>query len=134
MKALSGYAEWFWLLAKNWKDVENRRWPLTRYFRPMELPVRVYLHASKGLASPEERKFIADNLTPQQLEEIMQVDMDAIRGTLFATVVLTGNVTAHDSKWFFGPNAFLCQDGVFLPKPIPYRGQRGFFEVNLKEV
>lgn len=26
MKALSGYAEWFWLLAVNIKPVENRDW------------------------------------------------------------------------------------------------------------
>lgn len=28
MKALSGYAEWVWLMAMNWKDIENRNWSL----------------------------------------------------------------------------------------------------------
>ena len=42
--ALSGYAEWFWLMTKNWKDVENRNWSITRYVKRDELPVRVYLH------------------------------------------------------------------------------------------
>ena len=26
VKALSGYAEYFWLMAMNWKDIENRNW------------------------------------------------------------------------------------------------------------
>ncbi len=129
MKALSGYAEWFWLLAKNWKDVENRDWPLYRFFRPMELPVRVYLHASKTPASREETDFIHRVLSGEQWDEFCAVDWNALRGTLFAKITFTYDVTEYNSPWFFGKHGFLAHDGVFLDKPIPYRGQLGFFKV-----
>jgi hypothetical protein len=83
MKALSGYGEWFWLLAKGWKDVENRDWSLFRYIKPSELPVRIYLHASKTPASHESRiyqnsmkftKLIGINTEVQLLEKLQSSD------------------------------------------------------------
>lgn len=68
MKALSGYAEWFWLLAKNWKDVENRNWSLPHEIA-MSLPYRIYLHASKTAASQEEIDFIIRQLSIEQYVE-----------------------------------------------------------------
>lgn len=131
MKALSGYAEWFWLMAKNWKDIENRNWPLYRYFRPMELPVRVYLHASKTPASLEEIEFIHKLLSEEQWEEFCAVDWMALRGTIFAKITFTADVTEYASDWFFGKHGFLAKDGKLLEQPIPYRGQLGFFNVEL---
>lgn len=130
-KALSGYAEWFWLMAKNWKDVENRSWALWRYFKPMELPVRVYLHASKTPTPPDEMEFIRQRLDEFQLQEFNRFDFNSIRGTIFARITITGNVTALSSPWFFGSNGFLVSDGSFIEKPIPYRGSLGFFSVKV---
>ena len=129
MKALSGYGEWFFPMAMNWKPVENRDWPLTRYFKPAELPVTVYLHCSKTKASKEDIFFIRACLTPEQRAEFDAVDFEALRGTLFAKITFTADVTESDSKWFFGKHGFLAKDGELLTKPIPYRGQWGFFEV-----
>ncbi len=139
MKALSGYAEWFWLMAKNWKDYENRGWPLRRYFRPMELPVRVYLHASKQAASEEEIEFIANTLKPEtRLIEFMATDFAKYRGKIIGEITITGDIQVEGrqpvvSPWLFGPFGFFVKDGTLYDKPIPYRGQLGFFDVSLAE-
>jgi hypothetical protein len=139
MKALSGYAEWFWLMAKGWKDVENRNWSLTKYIH--QLPVRIYLHASKTQASDEEIDFIHRLIDGERWEEFMAVDWEAIRGHIIGEITITDEVTHDDigmkitkSPWFFGIYGFVVKDGKLLDKPIPYRGQLGFFEVNLPEV
>jgi hypothetical protein len=45
MKALSMSRPWAWLVAKGWKDIENRKWPLPKNFI---LPQRIYIHAAKS--------------------------------------------------------------------------------------
>lgn len=138
MKALSGYAEWFYLIAKGWKDIENRTWPLTRAFKKSQLPVRVYLHASKGSALASDIKFIESQLFPGQLQEFRQVNWDLYRGTLMGEATITSQEKFYPmlraskwSPWFFGPYGFWLEAGVLYEKPIPYRGQLGFFDVVL---
>lgn len=129
--ALSGYAEWFWLMAKNIKPVENRDWSLYRYIKPMELPIRIYLHASKKPASKDEINFIKNRLTSDETIEFNSMDFGKIRGTIIADITITGQVTASESKWFFGKYGFLVKDGKLLENPIPYKGQLGFFKVEV---
>jgi len=139
MKALSGYAEWFWLMAKNWKDVENRNWSLTRHIKREELPIRIYLHASKRPTPPGEIAFIKRKLSLEQLEEFEKVDWEEYRGCIIGEITITDEVTMDDigmkithSKWFFGTYGFVVEDGVLYDRPIPCRGQLGFFEVKLE--
>jgi len=144
MKALSGYAEWFWLMAKNYKDVENRNWSLFRYFKPADLPVRVYLHASKTKASEDELNFIETMLIKDvsKLDEFLQVDWDKLRGHIIGEVTIVGQIrkvpglfnTALADKyakspWFFGEYGFAVKDGVLYNKPFQWRGSLGFFEI-----
>ena len=138
MKALSGYAEWFWLMAKNWKDVENRNWPLTRYIKRDELPVRVYLHASKNPTSKADISFIRSKLAPEQQEEFDVVDWDRYRGRIIGEITITDEVRFEDigmkathSPWFFGEYGFVVEKGVLYENPIPCKGRLGFFEVEL---
>jgi len=145
MKALSGWAEYFWLLAKNIKPIENRNWPLTRFFDREELPVRIYLHASKTPASKDDIAFIRKNLYPEQLKEFDSVNWKDYRGSIIGEITITGQVTlvnsgilADDkglqavySGWFFGIYGFVVENGVLYDKPIPYKGQLQFFEVNI---
>ena len=138
MKALSGYAEWFWLMAKNWKDVENRNWSLTRYIKRDELPVRVYLHASKKPASKEDIALIRKNLNPVRRQEFDQVDWGVYRGNIIGEITITDEVTMDDwghpathSRWFFGTYGYVVKDGELYDRPIPCRGQLGFFPVEL---
>lgn len=137
MKALSGYAEWFWLMAKNIKPVENRSWSLTRYIKRAELPIRIYLHASKKPASDEEVDFMARQLTESQWNEFCGVNWNGYRGHIMAEITIVDEVTADDigikethSPWFFGKFGYVVRDGKLLDKPIPYRGQLGFFKVD----
>ncbi len=137
MKALSGYAEWFWLMAKNWKDVENRSWPLSRYCKA--LPVRVYLHASKTPTPADELQVIWSTLNPRQLKEFYLVNWKAYRGAIIGEITFTENVfesrLSHpiiDSPWFYGPYGFVAKDGVLYEHPIPYKGSLGLFEINLE--
>jgi hypothetical protein len=149
VKALSGYAEWFWLLAKGWKDVENRPRPLPK---TLELPARIYLHASKTPTSYQDDAFILELLTFEQIEEYIDVDWSKYRGAIIGEITITGQCDVNhvdamaeqvqtlpvssirnSSKWLFGPYGFWVKDGVLYEKPIPYRGQLGFFEVKLTE-
>jgi hypothetical protein len=160
--ALSGYAEWFWLMAKNIKPVENRDWPLNRYFKPLQFPIRIFLHASKTRATVAEVLFIEKNLSPAQLAEFRAVNWKDYRGTIIGEITITKQIRKHVpnpispigtggiysmgdqqaeleilktecpeyfNPWFFGEFGFVVKDGVLYDKPIPYRGQLGFFKV-----
>jgi hypothetical protein len=160
MKALSGYAEWFWLMAKNWKDVENRPKPLPHELAS-NLPERIYLHASKSEHVQKDYStwyFILKHLTPDQEKEFLGVDWHKLRGCIIGEIsitnqfkkqevresdhvdigsqmreaeILIANKAPCKSPWFFGPFGYAVKDGVLYEKPIPYRGQLGFFEVQI---
>lgn len=134
MKALSGYAEWFWLIAKNIKPVENRTWPLTRYIKAEELPYRFYLHASKTRTPREELDFIRGRLTMEQYLEFNNVNWEIYRGYIIGEATAVDEIRpghiriSPPSPWYFGPCAFLVREGVLYDVPIPCRGKLGFFE------
>ena len=137
--ALSGYAEWFWTMALNIKPVENRGWSLFKYIKYSQLPIRVYLHASKTVTSKREMDFIRSNLNLKQRQEFAKVDWGKYRGHIIGEITITGQVTANEigmkavrSPWFFGPFGFECRDGVLYDKPIPYSGSLGFFKVKME--
>jgi len=139
MKALSGFAEYFWLLAMNIKPVENRKWSLTRQIKRDDLPVTVYLHCSKTPVSAEDKAFILSKLTPEQRRQFEWVNWDSLRGCIIGEVTITDEVTNEDighpatrSRWFFGPYGFVVKDGKLYDRPVKCRGQLGFFEVNLE--
>jgi hypothetical protein len=138
-RALSGYAEYFWLLAMNWKPVENRNWPLTRYFKRGQLPVRIYLHASKNAVKKDDVEYIRSILTDKQWAEFSAVDWTKYRGKIIGEITITDQVTPEDigmkvthSRWFFGEYGFVVQDGELYEHPVPCRGALGFFPVTLQ--
>lgn len=157
MKALSGYAEWFWLMAKGWKDVENRPKPLPQSLA-VSLPVRIYLHASKSdqvQRVPGDLEFILSRLTSEQIDEFCDVDWSNLRGKIIGEITITGQMRKHTyreadhvdmgsqqkelelliasrspcrSPWFFGPFGYIVTDGALYETLIPCRGMLGFFE------
>lgn len=154
MLALSGYAEWMFCMCKNWKDVENRNWSLPRAIAT-QLPYRIYLHASRTPASKDELAFISTMLSPAQRIEFNLVDWTGLRGKIIGETTITKQMKkiqlresdhvdvgsqqrelellANDpcrSRWFFGIYGFVVKDGVLYDKPIPYKGQLGFFKVS----
>lgn len=134
--ALSGYAEWFWLMAKNIKPVENRNWQL-KQFAPNEwkdsitkevvLPQRIYLHASKTSASMAEKDFIWNRLSSIQQDEYINTNWESLRGKIIAEITIIEQVDKSDSIWFFGKYGLIVKDGVLYDKPIPCKGKLGFF-------
>jgi len=159
MKALSGYAEWFWLMAKGWKDVENRPKSLPKEIA-CSLPVRIYLHASKTKTPSEQLDFIREHLTSDQYAEYLSVDWDNLRGCIIGEITITKQmmkrrykesdhvdigsqqkeleiyIASNDpcvSSWFFGLFGYAVKEGILYESPIPYKGQLGFFEIELPE-
>lgn len=157
MKALSGYAEWFWLMAKNWKDVENRPKPLPREMS-FSLPVRIYLHASKTKTPKDQLMFIKERLNTEQSAEFNAVEWSKYRGNIIGEITITkqfctrmtresdhvdvgsqnrelelliANNEPCRSKWFFGKFGYAVKDGILYENPIPCKGQLGFFTPQL---
>lgn len=139
--ALSGYAEWFWLMGKNWKDVENRSWRLPSKLRHL-LPLRIYLHASKTKAPKEDIEFILSNLDVHQKILFQSCHWDFYRGSIIGEITITGQTVrvsssafegfdGFHSKWFFGPFGFIVNNGVLYDNPIPRKGALGFFKSNI---
>ncbi len=159
-KALSGYAEWFWLMAKNWKDVENRNWSLPREIST-QLPYRFYLHASRTPASDEEMDFIARQLSGAQYADFCNVNWNKLRGHIIGEASIVSQMVKYQykesdhidvggqqrelqllhrdnspyvSRWFFGKFGFVVKDGILYNNPIPCKGKLGFFTPELTDV
>jgi len=161
MKALSGYAEWFWLMAKNWKPVENRKYPLPRSIA-CDLPVRIYLHASRSdhAQNSNDLGLIYSILaaTPERWWEFCNVDWAKYRGHIIGEITITKQMRKFQytevdyidigsqqkeleilererepciSPWFFGPYGYAVEDGVLYDKPILCRGKLGFFKPDI---
>lgn len=146
MKALSIKQPWAYLIAKGYKDIENRDWP-TNYRG------RIYIHASltfdsKGLewltsnSKDVPNEFVAeakigDTSAYEVLMELEPCNLDDYpRGAII------GEVDIVDCRWqqkhqALSPWAeinkygFVLANAVRYDKPIPYRGQLGLFEVEL---
>ena len=127
MKALSFSRPWAWVIARGWKDIENREWPLPQKI-VAQLPIRIYIHAAKSI-DPDALPFIFKRLTMKQKGEYI-VTWTETTG-IIGEVTITGCVNQSASLWFFGPYGFILQDAILYDKPIPYKGMPKFFEVKL---
>jgi hypothetical protein len=129
MKALSIRAPWWWAILHG-KPVENRDWYTHQRGR-------VWLHASKFWQIGEisldwdDMKHMAekDGLTlPRMGKEETEAMRDA-GGCIVGSVEITGCVCSHPSAFFVGKFGFVLRDPIALPKPIPFKGALGFFNV-----
>lgn len=131
MQALSVRAPWWWAILHLGKDIENRDWP-TR-FRG-----RVLLHASSWFRLAEIHEDLADirrireraNVAP--LSPALTITPRMLRnagGALVGSVEIVNCVPTSTSPWFFGKYGFQLRNPVAFTRPIPYRGQLGFFDV-----
>jgi len=155
MKALSIKQPWSWLICAGYKDVENRSWRIGRKPSPGmmstdwtggKLPMRIYVHAAKSFDN-EGMDFLTSNDpdVPNEFVAYAVVDhtsayyalmgkeiVEYPRGAIIGEVTITGCVDKCNSPWFVGPYGFVLADPVLYDKPIPYKGQLGFFEVKLE--
>ena len=140
MRALSIKQPWAWLICNSYKDIENRNWKIGRNPRhgqyssrdianfTINLPERVYVHASKQHDMTQET---ADFLS--SIGFIIYPDQwDTMSfGAIIGEVDIIDCVTESNSIWFVGKYGFVLANPKLYDKPIPYRGQLGFFEVNV---
>ena len=111
---------WVWAIFHAGKDIENRDWP-TR-FRG-----RCLIHASASMTRAEYDGFV-DWATRIGVGAIPARE-DLPRGVLYGGVRIADCVEAHPSEWFAGRYGFVLAGPTPLPKPIPYKGRLGFFQV-----
>ena len=152
MKALSIKQPWAWLICAGYKDIENRNWRIGRNPRHgpfstrdvanfrLALPERIYVHAGKKL---DMQGYYYIDEHPLLFKEhegwwafdrhwgYHDQDKDQY-GALIGEVDITDCVTKSQSHWFEGPYGFVLANPKLYDKPIPYRGQLGFFEVTIE--
>lgn len=132
MKALSFRQPWAWLAVNGIKPIDNRPRCIPKSY---VLPLRIYVHAGLGGLSIPGRSFseqwILDRLTDEE-KELYNITPKP-RGFIIGEVDLGGCVHESDSPWFEGPHGFVLENPVAYAEPIPYKGQLGFFEVELVE-
>ena len=133
MKALSVLPPWWAMILHQGKDIENRTWPTN--FRGT-----IYLHVGKKF---EHAEIVAD--LHRIAHEMPGVEVPAYcdplnadrllmrlrrsSGCIVGRVDIVGCVQRSDSPWFFGPYGFQLANPVAFERPIPYRGERGLFDV-----
>lgn len=130
MKALSVRAPWWWAILHLGKDIENRDWHTN--FRG-----KIYLHAGKFwkqseidqdiddiafiLGDPGTRNVPLDGFPPENLRDGC--------GCIVGTVEVVDCVQQSTSRWFFGDYGFVLRNPIAFPRPIPFKGALGFFDV-----
>jgi len=135
--ALSIKQPWAWLYCQpGAKDVENRNWHLKdRRFVPADLtfPARIYVHASmsKSEMKPEVISWIKNRLTPIQREKLASTLPSLHHGGIIGEITITHYTLVSKSPWFVGKYGFIRVDPVLYDKPIPCRGQLGFFKPDI---
>jgi len=129
MKALSIRAPWWFAILHFGKDIENRTWATN--FRGT-----VYLHAGKWFER-EEVVWDLEDIHEMRLQATgndgaLHVPLDAVRaagGCIVGMVDVVDCVTQSKSPWFVGAYGFVLRNPIALPKPIPFKGALGFFDV-----
>ena len=129
MKALSIKQPWAWLIASGYKDIENRIW--STFYKG-----RIYIHAGKnwdGQAITDLWQGLNGTTSYGLKVDFTKIPFpgyDKIaRGAIIGEVDIVDCVCKSASPWFCGPYGFVLANPVLYEKPIPYRGQLGFFEV-----
>lgn len=122
MKALSILQPWAWLIAKGYKDIENRHWRTP--WRG-----RFLIHAGKkwGREQRDDLARVREDFPQIVLPEAFEL------GGIVGVATLVSTCNGSTSPWFVGPWGFVLQDQKPLPF-IEWRGQLGFFEIPLDAV
>lgn len=118
MRALSILQPWAWLIVHGHKPVENRKWSTT-YRGPL------LIHAGKRWG-PEQRSDLA-NVRAMFPGLVVPDTFDL--GCVVGVATVTDCVQHMHTPWFFGPFGFVLERARPFPKPVPFKGQLGFFEV-----
>jgi hypothetical protein len=146
MKTLSIKQPWAWLICAGYKDVENRNWrigrksqhgPYSSYHQAdftISLPSRIYVHAGKVSDLTEESLTFIHKIVNLEMDWYGSAWRDVLNfGAIIGEVDIVDCVTESKSPWFVGKYGFVLAHPVLYDKPIPIKGQLGFFEVSKPE-
>lgn len=118
MKALSIMQPWAHYILRYGKDIENRSWPTS--FRGVFL-----IHAGKRWDGEPYEGIIEGERDAPDLPAT-----DFVRGAILGVSEITDCVQGHKSIWVeCGQWNFVLSNSYPFKKPIPYKGQLGFFDV-----
>ena len=131
--ALSVRQPWAWLICAGYKDIENRNWE-------SKLNQRIFIHASKTHDTAAGYRAAFDTLRsiygPSEAELVIVsywTDAKRCTGAIIGEADITGCVTKSGSPWFAGRYGFTLANPTLYDKPVPCRGQLGFFTVEFEE-
>lgn len=144
MKALAIQQPWAWAVLHAGKNIENRDWtpnyPARKFAEKFR--GRFILHASTNSLSNRKwdeqwdgycdtaLKAWRAGTKPGAAHAVIPDADELIFGHLIGSVELADVVKAHPSPWFFGPIGLVLRDPRPFKTPIPFTGQRGFFDVS----
>ena len=143
---------------RNWKiGRKSQHGPYSSYHQAnftVELPCRIYVHAGKHFDGTADSGWIERIINGgADLPDVAVINgkiivppnryLDAIclpmvegkkntaatLGAIIGEVDITGCIEESGSPWFTGKYGFTLANPVLYEKPIPCRGQLGFFEV-----
>lgn len=119
---------WAWLILHGGKDVENRTWPT-------EFRGKFAIHASKGctIAEYEEALYFAHSINPTlYIPDRRELSKGCIVGTAILKECHPPEHNIHASDWAIaGCYGFHLTNPTPLKRPLPCKGQLGFFKRNL---
>lgn len=113
---------WAELILHHGKDIENRDWRTN-------VRGKILIHASNRKNKKEiNEALLWCKSISARLNQPLIVDYLSF-GCIVGQVDLVDCVENSSSPWFLGRYGFVLRDPVAYAKPIPYRGQLGFFNV-----
>lgn len=119
MKALSIRQPWAWLIIKGEKPVENRGW-LSNHRGPL------LIHAALTF-DKAGYQWVRKNFPHLKMPPPRRYPLGAIIGSVQMEACVTSSV--YRSVWFSGPYGFVFSDPKEYDRPVPFKGQLGFFDV-----
>jgi hypothetical protein len=117
MPCLSIMQPWAWLIANEYKDIENRAW--YTHFRGVFL-----IHAGKKYDKSFDHAW-ARKIIGREVD--IPGPKSAQLGGIVGMANLSACVTKSTSPWFFGPQGFVINNARPL-NFLPCRGALGFFQ------
>jgi ASCH domain len=115
VKCLTVRQPWAWLIIAGRKDIENRSW-YTRWTGKL------------GIHAGVNKTHLAEDIATVRRQHGIVVPDNLVFGALIGTVDLVGCVEDSASDWFDGPYGFVLANPKLLARPVPMRGQMGFFD------
>ena len=131
MKALSVRPPWWWAILHCGKDIENRDWYTNQRGT-------IYLHAGKFWKWDEVENDLftiwsclggGDIYHDLRAYGYDKEKMRAGCGCIVGKVDIVECYSDSASPWFFGKYGFQLANPVAFPRPIPFKGMLGFFDV-----